>query len=88
MSKIIYNSQELILKPFVKSIYHNESSFSDHSFVSMILDSITVETGPGLLILNNQLLDDEVFIENIRKIIQEEVFSYFYFSSHLTWFNN
>ncbi|CAC5393348.1 unnamed protein product [Mytilus coruscus] len=87
-SRIDFHLISLSLKPFVKNIYHNDSSFSDHSFVSMILDFRNVETGPGLWILNNQLLDDEVFIENIKKIIQEEVYSDFYFSSPLTWYDN
>ncbi|CAC5424835.1 unnamed protein product [Mytilus coruscus] len=78
-SRIDFHLISLSLKPFVKNIYHNDSSFSDHSFVSMILDFRNVETGPGLWILNNQLLDDEVFIENIKKIIQEEVYSDFIF---------
>ncbi|CAC5404068.1 unnamed protein product [Mytilus coruscus] len=87
-SRIDFHLISLGLKPFVKNIYHTDSSFSDHSFVSMVLDFRTVATGPGLWILNNLLLDHDIFVENIKKIIHEEVYSDFYFSSPLTWYDN
>lgn len=47
-SIIAFHLLSLSLKSFVKNIYHNNSSFSDHSFVSTIVDFRTVSTGPGL----------------------------------------
>ncbi len=66
------------LKPMVRNIYYNDSSFSVHSIVNMKINLSNVEKGPGVWIFNNSFLQDECYVSKIRKIFADEIGSEFY----------
>ena len=47
------------------------TSISDHNMISLKMDFSLVERGPGVWILNNQLLDDCMYTTKIVSIIEE-----------------
>ena len=46
---------------------------SDHKFVSAVLENIVTTRGPGYWKLNNQLLNDTEYINNIQKVVVDTV---------------
>lgn len=58
-SKIDYILISQELSKFVRNIYYVETTLSDQSMVVLQFDNEDVERGPGLWILNNELLYDE-----------------------------
>ncbi|CAC5397720.1 unnamed protein product [Mytilus coruscus] len=80
--------QEKDLKSCIKNIHYKDTSFSDHSIVSMKVDFSNVERGPGVWIFNNSFLQDELFTDKIKRIFAEEIGSDFYMSNPLIWWDN
>ena len=76
------------ISPFVKNVYYKHNVFSDHSLVVLNADFSQVERGPGLWIFNNTLLNDEVFVEKIDKLIQTEKQCPLFESEILVWIDN
>lgn len=72
----------------VQYVYYNYTSMSDHSFVVLHFNATVVERGPGLWILNNTLLSDDIYVENIRKIIEEQKLCPLYNTDVLIWWDN
>ena len=59
---------------------------SDHDFVSFVFKiPEAVKRGPGVWKFNNSLLDDKVFCDIIRKLIQDHVFYSASFASPQDW---
>lgn len=76
------------MKPCIKNIFYKDTSFSDHCIVSMNIDFSEVEKGPGVWIFNQSLLEDEFYVEKIRKLFCKEIGTDFYFSHPLIWWDN
>ena len=87
-SRIDYFLVSNELKSLIKNVYYRDTSFSDHSIVNMSIDFSDVEKGPGMWIFNNSFLEDNMFVEKIRKIFAEEIGSDFYKSNPLIWWDN
>ena len=87
-SRIDYFLVSKELKSLIKNVYYRDTSFSDHSIVNMSIDFSDVEKGPGMWIFNNSFLEDNMFVEKIRKIFAEEIGSDFYKSNPLIWWAN
>ena len=77
-----------LISPFVKCVYYKHNCFSDHSFVVINVDFNLVERGPGLWIFNNNLLDDEDFVEKIEQLIQKEKQCPLFEREILVWIDN
>ena len=76
------------LKPMIKNIFYRDTSFSDHNIVSMSINFSDIEKGPGVWIFNNTFLEDNVFVEKVKKIFAEEIGSDFYNTDPLVWWDN
>ena len=87
-SRIDYFLVSDALKPYVKNVYYNDTSFSDHCIVNMKMNFSKVEKGPGVWIFNNSFLQNEVFVGKIKKIFADEIGSDFYLSHPLVWWDN
>ena len=87
-SRIDYFLVSNELKAMVKNIFYRDTSFSDHSIVYMSVDFSDVEKGPGVWIFNNSFLEDNIFVEKIRKLFADEIGSDFYNSNPLVWWDN
>ena len=72
----------------VQNVYYNYTSMSDHNFVILNFYVDRVERGPGLWILNNTLLSDDEYVNNVRKIIEEQKLCPLYVSDILVWWDN
>ncbi|CAC5415426.1 unnamed protein product [Mytilus coruscus] len=79
-SRLDYFLLSLDLKSCIKNIHYKDTSFSDHSIVSMKVDFCNVERGPVDELLNNvnvkiddedvEMCDDEINIEEIEKSLK------------------
>ncbi|CAC5382434.1 unnamed protein product [Mytilus coruscus] len=87
-SRIDYFLVSLDLKSCIKNIHYKDTSFSDHSIVSMKVDFCNVERGPGVWIFNNSFLQDELFTDKMKRLFAEEIGSDFYVSNPLIWWDN
>ena len=87
-SRIDYFLISYSLSAYVQSLYYNDTSLSDHSFVVINFNINNVERGPGLWILNNTLLYDEEYVQNVRKIIEEEKLCPLFTREILVWWDN
>lgn len=74
------------LGKFVRNIYYVETTLSDHSMVVLYFRNEDVERGPGLWILNNELLHDEIYEENIIWLIEKDCM--LYNTCFLEWWDN
>ncbi|CAG2243758.1 unnamed protein product [Mytilus edulis] len=87
-SRIDYFLLNRNLTFFVQSVYHFDTTISDHCFVEMKMNFEKIERGPGLWILNNTFLKNEEYISKIRNIIEEEKQSTLFNSEFLIWWDN
>lgn len=87
-SRIDYFLVSLDLKSCIKNIHYKDTSFSDHSIVSMKIDFCNVERGPGVWVFNNSFLQDELFIDKMKRLFANEIGSDFYVSNPLIWWDN
>jgi len=88
MSRIDFFLISENLKKFVNHIYYKETTFSDHSFVSMRMNFNKIERGPGVWILNNLILDETEYNKKILEIIEQEKYCPLYKSELLVWWDN
>ena len=72
----------------IQNMYYNDTSLSDHSFMYLKCDFSNVERGPGVWILNNSLLQDEVYVEKVKELIRKETESdFFHKNVTIAWDN-
>ncbi|CAC5409985.1 unnamed protein product [Mytilus coruscus] len=76
------------LKSCIKNIHNKDTCFSDNDIVSMKIDFCNVERGPGVWIFNNSFLQDEIFTDKMKRLFAEEIWSKFYVSDPLIWWDN
>ena len=73
---------------FVSHAFIKYSSISDHNLLCMSIDFTNVERGQGMWVFNNTLLDNSVFTENIRSLINDSLKCPLYTSEILIWWDN
>jgi hypothetical protein len=49
------------------------TSLSDHTYVFMNFSCCVVEKGPGLWVLNNTVLSNEIYVKRVKEIIADSV---------------
>ena len=72
-SRIDYVLISRSLSPNLQTIYYNETSFSDHAYVFMNFNCCVVERGPGLWVLNNTVLSNEIYVKRVKEIIADSL---------------
>lgn len=87
-SRIDYFLVSNDFKPLIKNIYYRDTCFSDHCIVNMTINFSNVEKGPGVWIFNNSFLEDQVFLDKMKKILADEINSEFYNLDPLIWWDN
>ena len=87
-SRIDYFLISKSLSPNVQNVYYNETSLSDHTYVFMNFSCCVVEKGPGLWVLNNTVLSNEIYVKRVKEIIADSVNCEMYDNEPLIWWDN
>lgn len=61
-----------IVENFIEKIEYEDTSFSDHKFLFFKVDWSKVQRGPGVWILNTEVLKNEDYVLSIKEIIEKE----------------
>lgn len=88
MSRIDYFLISENLQNSVSQIYYRDTSLSDHSFVILKVKFHETVRGPGVWILNNQILTELEYRNKIVDIIVRERQCPLYNSEPLVWWDN
>lgn len=72
----------------VDNIYYKETSLSDHKILWVRVDLSGVKRGPGLWVLNVDLLKERGFKERIEDLIKEEQKNQMYKEDKRIWWDN
>ncbi len=73
---------------FIEKIKYEETSFSDHKFLSFKVDWSKVQRGPGVWILNTEVLKNEAYVLSIKEIIEKEKGNEMYNEDKRIWWEN
>lgn len=68
---------------FIQNVFYNDTSLSDHGFVSLKMDLDNVEKGPGVWILNNNFLFEDEYVSKIKDLISKKTEDELYFAFDL-----
>jgi len=88
MSRIDYFLISENLQKFISQIYYRDTSLSDHSLVIMKLKFQNIVRGPGVWILNNQILGELEYRNKIIDLIGRERKCPLYNTELLVWWDN
>ena len=61
------------LSEYVKRVYYKRCGFSDHEYVFLKLDLNKVERGPGIWLLNTEILKDNVYKMEVGEMILSSI---------------
>lgn len=75
-------------KLFIEDVSYKETSLSDHKMVVMRMNFKDEIKGPGVWILNTELLKNESYKQGIDKIIEEERENGMYWEDKRLWWEN
>lgn len=87
-SRIDYFIVSKSLSVNIQNVYYNNTSLSDHNIVVISLNVNNIERGPGLWVFNNTLLYDDVYAENVIRMIDENKECPLYVTDILLWWDN
>ncbi|KAK2816439.1 hypothetical protein Q7C36_022710 [Tachysurus vachellii] len=73
---------------FIEKIKYEETSFSDHKFLFFKLDWSQMQRGPGVWILNTQILKNEDYAAKVKEIIEKEKENGMYEEDKRIWWEN
>lgn len=73
---------------FIEKIKYEETSFSDHKFLFLKVDWSKVQRGPGIWILNTEMLKQEGYVLNVKEIIEKEKENEMYEEDKRIWWEN
>lgn len=73
---------------FIEKIKYEETSFSDHKFLFFIMDWSKMQRGPGVWILNTQVLKNEDYVTKVKEIIEKEKENEMYEEDKRIWWEN
>lgn len=88
MSRIDYFIISKNLQKSVNQIYYRDTSLSDHSFVILKMKFHEPVRGPGVWVLNNQVLAEQEYRNKVVEIINRERECPLYKSEPLIWWDN
>ncbi len=57
---------------FIEKIIYEETSFSDHKFLRFKIDWNNMQRGPGVWILNTEVLKNEDYVSKVKEIMEKE----------------
>lgn len=73
------------IEGFIGSIKYEESSLSDHKPIFIQVDWSSVKRGPGVWVLNTEILKNEGYVLSIKEIIEKEKENYMYNEDKRIW---
>lgn len=76
------------IEGFIEKLSYEETSLSDHKPFFVQLDWDTGKRGPGVWVLNTNILKDEHYVLTIKKMIEEEKESRMYVEDKRIWWEN
>lgn len=76
------------IEGFIEKLRYEETSLSDHKPFFVQLDWDTGKRGPGVWVLNTNILKDEHYVLTIKKMIEEEKESRMYVEDKRIWWEN
>lgn len=88
MSRIDYFLVSKSLSSAIRNIYYKHTTLSDHNFVFMNINLTKAERGPGVWVLNNQFLRDDMYTSKIENLVNHELAEPLYLSDILVWWDN
>ncbi|MGL4945368.1 MAG: endonuclease/exonuclease/phosphatase family protein [Fusobacteriaceae bacterium] len=76
------------IEGFICNIKFEETSFSDHKMISMRMDWNQMERGPGVWVLNTEILREENYVLEVKEIIEKEKENRMYTEDKRIWWEN
>lgn len=73
---------------FIDNIRFKETSLSDHKFLTFNLDWSNMQRGPGVWILNTQILKNENYVSTVKEMIEKEKEDRMYAEDKRIWWEN
>ncbi len=73
---------------FIEKIKYEDTSFSDHKFLSFKLVWSKMQRGPGVWILNAKILKNEDYVSKVKEIIEKEKKNGMYLENKSLWWEN
>lgn len=76
------------IEGFIGNIKFEETSFSDHKMISMAMDWNQMKRGPGVWVLNTEILREENYVSQVKEIIEKEKENRLYTEDKRIWWEN
>lgn len=76
------------LELFISKVFYKRFSESDHDFLNVIIDFSGVERGPGVWVLNAELLKNESYKMEIENVIINSINNILYDEEKSLWWDN
>lgn len=87
-TRIDYILSTINLEDFIEDISYKDTSLSDHKMVLLKIDFNKKERGPGVWVLNTELLKSESYKSEIEKFIEKEKEDGMYVEDKRIWWEN
>lgn len=76
------------IEDFIEKLRYEETSLSDHKPFFVQLDWDTGKRGPGVWVLNTDILKDEHYVSTIKEMMEEEKENGMYVEDKIIWWEN
>lgn len=76
------------LEGFIDNVKYGETSLSDHKPMYMQLDWCTIKRGPGVWVLNAEVLKRDCYVREIKDLIENEKQDAMYVEDKRLWWEN